>query len=185
MLLIKYLKYHDSPLNTFLKSPHSTLDTAIPALAELGYDGIEIPLKAVLQYGKDKFKAMTSQYNMKVIIMVMTDGPVAPGAGLVFGGPYPGFTSPNRPGETDKRKIVANHVQVFKEQVEAAQDLKPYFINSHSCKDYFTKAMALETLRQWWIGARSKVTRFITRLTGKELCIPLGCPETWCHVLMT
>ena len=120
------------------------MDTAIPALAELGYDGIEIPLKAILQYGKHKFKAITDKYNMKVIVMVMTDGPVAPGAGLVFGGPYPGFTQPSQPGDRDKAKIVATHIQVFKEQVEAAQEFRPYLVNSHSCKDYFTTSMALE-----------------------------------------
>ena len=66
---------------SLLQSPHKSLDTAIPALAELGYDGIEIPLKGILQYGTDKFKAILEKCNLKVIIMVMTDGPVAPGAG--------------------------------------------------------------------------------------------------------
>ena len=65
------------------KSPHRSLDTAIPALAELGYDGIEIPLKGILQHGKEKFKKMLAANNLKVIIMVMTDGPVAPGAGNI------------------------------------------------------------------------------------------------------
>ena len=121
-------------------------------MAALGYDGIEIPLKGILQYGKDKFKDILKKTDLKVIIMVMTDGPVAPGAGIVFGGPYPGFTAPSDPGETDKDKIVSTHVQVFKEQVEAAQEFNPYFINSHSCKDYFTTEMALQyfnTVVQW------------------------------------
>ena len=71
-------------LFVFLKSPHRSLDTAIPALADLGYDGIEIPLKGILQYGKEKFKKMLAANNLKVIIMVMTDGPVAPGAGNIY-----------------------------------------------------------------------------------------------------
>ena len=69
---------------SFLKSPHRSLDTAIPALADLGYDGIEIPLKGILQYGKEKFKKILAANNLKVIIMVMTDGPVAPGAGNIY-----------------------------------------------------------------------------------------------------
>ena len=32
--------------------------------------------------------------------------------GLVFGGPYPGFSAPIGPGETDKAKIVAQHIKV-------------------------------------------------------------------------
>jgi len=125
-------------------SPHRTLETALPALAKLGYDGIEIPLKAILHYGKEKFKELINQCNLKVIVMVFTSGPVAPGMGLAFGGPYDGFTLPSMPGESDKCKIVETHTQVFKEQVIAAQDLgfKPYLINSHSCNDYFTKDMA-------------------------------------------
>ena len=49
--------------------------------------------------------------------MVFTDGPVAPGEGLVFGGPYPGFSTSSQPGETDKKVLVENHIRVFKEQV--------------------------------------------------------------------
>ena len=43
------------------QSPHKTYDTLLPALAELGYDGVELPLKAILFYGKDKFKQLLSK----------------------------------------------------------------------------------------------------------------------------
>ena len=49
--------------------------------------------------------------------MVFTDGPVAPGEAVVFGGPYPGFSPSSQPGETDKKALVENHIRVFKEQV--------------------------------------------------------------------
>ena len=141
---------------SFFKSPHKTLDTALPALAELGYDGIEIPLKAIYQFGAEKFKDLLKECNLKVIIMVFTDGPVAPGAGLVFGGPYPGFTTPSEPGERDKNKLVETHLKVFKEQVVAAQAFKPYFVNSHSCKDYFTFQMAQQFFTNAVDWAKSK-----------------------------
>jgi hypothetical protein len=32
---------------------------------------------------------------------------------LVFGGPYPGFSAPVEPGESDKAKIVAQHIKVI------------------------------------------------------------------------
>jgi len=41
-----------------LQSPHRTLDTAIPDLKSLGYDGIEIPLKSILHFGAEKFKTL-------------------------------------------------------------------------------------------------------------------------------
>ena len=67
--------------------------------------------------------------------MVMTDGPVAPGdSSSLFGGPYVGFTEAAHPGQTDKANIVARHLQSFKEQVTAAQEFLPTFINSHSLK---------------------------------------------------
>jgi sugar phosphate isomerase/epimerase len=77
-------------IDTF-KSPHHTLDTALPDLKSLGYDGIEIPLKAILHFGKDKFKGLLAESGLEVVVMVFTDGPVAPGHPWnVFGGPYPG-----------------------------------------------------------------------------------------------
>ena len=65
----------------------------------------------------DRFKSLLSKHQLKVIVMVFTDGPVAPGEGLVFGGPYQGFSPPSQPGETDKNLLVENHIRVFKEQV--------------------------------------------------------------------
>ena len=64
-----------------------------------------------------RFKSLLSKHKLRVIVMVFTDGPVAPGEGLVFGGPYPGFSRPSQPGETDKKILVENHIRVFKEQV--------------------------------------------------------------------
>ena len=119
---------------SIFQSPHKTYETALPALADLGYYGVEIPLKAILFYGKDKFKKLLEETGLKVIVMAMTDGPVAPGMGVAFGGPYPGFSEPPYPGQTDKKEIVAWHLRTFKEQVEAAQEFNPTFVNSHSCK---------------------------------------------------
>ena len=67
--------------------------------------------------------------------MVMTDGPVAPGDKTpLFGGPYEGFTESANPGDTNKDDIVERHLKSFKEQVTAAQEFAPTFINSHSLK---------------------------------------------------
>lgn len=49
------------------------------------------------------------------IVHNILKGPVAPGGSeVVFGGPYPGFTTPINPGATDKQKIMQTHIQVFK-----------------------------------------------------------------------
>ena len=44
------------------------------------------------------------------------------------------FSVPTKPGESDKAAIVEQHLKIFKEQVEAAQEFNPTLINSHSCK---------------------------------------------------
>ncbi|TRY63993.1 hypothetical protein TCAL_02079 [Tigriopus californicus] len=123
-------------------SPHHHLETALPALKSLGYDGVEAPLKFILYFGKDKFKDLLRQHELKVIIMVFTDGPNAPGEGILFGGPYEGFTRPSQPGDTNKEDLIETHFKVFHEQVQMAQEFQPTLINSHSLKDYFTEEMA-------------------------------------------
>ena len=37
-----------------------------------------------------RFKELLNKNNLKIIPMVFTEGVVAPGEGIVFGGPYPG-----------------------------------------------------------------------------------------------
>ena len=54
----------------------------------------------------------------------------------------PGFTEPTPQGASDKAQIVQQHLTVFKEQVDAAMEYDPAYINSHSLKDYFTFGMA-------------------------------------------
>lgn len=124
------------------RSPFRNLEQVIPELAKLGYDGIELPFKLILHTGKEKFKSLLREHKLKCTIMIFTDNVVVPGAGVLWGGPYKGFTAPSEPGESDKKKLVETHLQVFKEQVEAAQEFKPTLVVSHSLKDYFTFAMA-------------------------------------------
>jgi len=112
------------------RSPYRDLDSALPAIKRLGYDGVEIPLKLVLSVGKEKFKGMLEANKLNVIFQIFTDGAVVPGAGGLWGGPFPGHPAP---GESIKE-----HLAVFKAQVEAAQYFNPLFVNSHSLKDYHT-----------------------------------------------
>jgi sugar phosphate isomerase/epimerase len=123
-------------------SPYRNFEELIPELARLGYDGIECPFKCLLHIGKDKVKSLLKQHGMKISIMIFSDGVVCPGAGVLWGGPYPGFSEPSAGGERDKSKLVANHLKVWKEQVVAAQEFNPSVIVSHTLTDYFTMQMA-------------------------------------------
>jgi hypothetical protein len=61
----------------------------LPILKKMGYAGIEVPVKFAMQIGKTHFLNALRQHDMKCILMVFTDGPVAPGdrSGIgIFGG---------------------------------------------------------------------------------------------------
>jgi len=131
-------------------SPYHDVEELIPKLAELGYDGIEIPFKLAYHFGAEKLRALLNKHNMKMNCMIFTDNVVVPGAGVLWGGPYPGFTAPSSneevaaclkerleriaSGDVDyetdakklfplEEKIVETHCKVFKEQVEEAYKL--------------------------------------------------------------
>lgn len=132
----------DATDGNLARSPWRTFGQAIPEIAKLGYDGIEIPFKLILHLGKDEFKGLMKQHGLKCTIMVFTDNVVVPGAGVLWGGPYEGFTAPSVAGEPDRDSLVRTHLQVWKEQVEAAQEFNPTLVVSHSMKDCFTYQMA-------------------------------------------
>jgi sugar phosphate isomerase/epimerase len=133
---------------TLARSPFQTFDQAIPEIARLGFDGVELPFKMILHIGKEHFKTMLKKHNLKCTITIFSDGVVVPGSGILWGGPYAGFTAPTLPGETDKAKLVATHLKVWQEQVEAAQEFSPTLVNSHTLKDFFTFKMAEEFFTQ-------------------------------------
>eukprot|EP00747_Dinoflagellata_sp_TGD_P210097 gnl/TRDRNA2_/TRDRNA2_83423_c0_seq1.p1 gnl/TRDRNA2_/TRDRNA2_83423_c0~~gnl/TRDRNA2_/TRDRNA2_83423_c0_seq1.p1 ORF type:complete len:373 (+),score=49.41 gnl/TRDRNA2_/TRDRNA2_83423_c0_seq1:42-1121(+) len=127
------------------RSPHAGLDTFLPAVKALGYEGVEAPLKIALL--EPDWKQRMDDNGLKSAFVIFTDGPVAPGgevpgAGGWLGTAIPGFSRPTQPGASDKAAIVEQHTQVFKEQVEAAAAYDPAYVNSHSIKDYFTVSMA-------------------------------------------
>ena len=37
--------------------------------------------------------------------------------GMAFGGPYPGFTAPSQPGESDKKALVETHLKVTQRNI--------------------------------------------------------------------
>eukprot|EP00929_Paragymnodinium_shiwhaense_P003850 TRINITY_DN104535_c0_g1_i1.p1 TRINITY_DN104535_c0_g1~~TRINITY_DN104535_c0_g1_i1.p1 ORF type:complete len:393 (+),score=53.90 TRINITY_DN104535_c0_g1_i1:115-1293(+) len=76
------------------RAPFQDIEALIPKLAELGYNGIEAPCKSLLFMGPEKVKALLIKHKMKLTCMVFTDNVVVPGEGILWGGPYPGFTKP-------------------------------------------------------------------------------------------
>jgi len=113
------IKQADGPL---------TFEEALPKIKSLGYDGIECATKFALDMGPQYFKRMLKEHDLKYTAMIFTSGPavVVPGAD---GNRYPRHPKPGR--------SVAQHIDVFKAQVDAALELEPVQINSHSGNDYF------------------------------------------------
>lgn len=78
------------------RSPHRNVDTLIPHLASLGYDGVEMPFKLALYLGPDRLKALLNQHGMRLTLSIYTDGAFNVGDeqfGL-WGGAYQGYTIP-------------------------------------------------------------------------------------------
>jgi len=107
---------------------HMTFEQAIPKIKALGYEGIECGVKIAMDIGRDHFKQVLKEHNLKYIAMVFSSGPgaVVPGAD---GDRYPRHPKPGR--------TISKHLDVFKAQVEEALELDPVLINSHSGNDYF------------------------------------------------
>ena len=134
-------------------SPHRDIDTLIPALAALGYDGLEMPLKLALYLGPERLKAMLNQHNMVISLSIYTDSTFNPGSPEFdfWGGAYPGFTAPTTGdevaaalaaraaqqtgrGSEDRyhaideegaalMPVVSQHLSCFKESVEACYEI--------------------------------------------------------------
>lgn len=108
-----------------------TMEEFFAAAKQEGADGVEMPVKTALEYGREHFVQTLKQYNLKYIGMCFTDGPVAPG--------FSGFPGHPKPGPSAKE-----HLDVFKAQVEAALSLGAVKINSHTGNDYMTVKQADE-----------------------------------------
>jgi sugar phosphate isomerase/epimerase len=117
------------------------MDGALKEIKALGYEGVEMPLKAALV--EEDLKLKLEANGLTVGFTVFTDGPVACGDPGAFGPALAGFSPGAAPGERDKSKVVQQHLTAFKEQVEAAQQFGDSlaYLNSHSGRDFFTLAM--------------------------------------------
>jgi len=116
------IKQADGPL---------TFEQALPKIKSLGYDGIECATKFGMDMGPQYFKRMLKDHDLKYTAMIFSSGPAAvvPGADC---NRYPRHPKPGR--------SVSQHLDVFKAQVDAALELDPVQINSHSGNDYFFKS---------------------------------------------
>lgn len=130
-------------------SPHHDIDTLIPHLATLGYDGIEMPLKLALFLEPDRLKSLLNKHNMLISLSIYTDSTFNPGSPDFdfWGGAHSGFSAPTTADEmaaalaaraaqqeaggrldsydtidqeaTELKPVVAQHLTCFKEGVEA------------------------------------------------------------------
>ena len=78
------------------KGPHHDIDTLLPHLAALGYDGVEMPFKLALFLGVEKLKKLLLQYQMHLTLSIYTDGAFNAGDAqfALWGGAHNGFTAP-------------------------------------------------------------------------------------------
>jgi sugar phosphate isomerase/epimerase len=77
-------------------SPHHDIDTLLPHLASLGYDGVEMPFKLALFLGPERLKDLLKQYDMHLTLSIYTDSSFNAGSPELdwWGGTHQGFTPP-------------------------------------------------------------------------------------------
>lgn len=159
----------DIAYGALAKAPYKEFDELIPALAELGYDGIEMPFRQAMFVGLEKVKSLLEKHNMRLTVLVFSDNVCC--SGPDWGGPYEGFTAPTTDAELKEAlvdvpvgdevtpsqvKVVDTHVKVFKEQVEGAYKAFGDRKNgglltlcvAQSMQDSFTHGMAAKYFRE-------------------------------------
>ncbi len=105
-----------------------TVKEALPAIKKLGYDGVEVPIKFALAYGKKEWGSLLQENELDCIYQVFTDGPVSPGGDGVFG--------PAISGHPTGGPSVDEHLAVFEDQVSHSYDIpNTAFVNAHSGAD--------------------------------------------------
>lgn len=166
------------------RSPHTGMETLLPALAALGYRGVEMCLSHALTIGPSRMRDLLDASALKVGFIVFSDGPVAPGGDadgfMIFGKPVSGFSRSARPGDTDENRVAQRHFEVWREQVDAVREHFPNhceFINSHSCKDYFTVGMA----ERFFDEALAHDKDVMHEGHRKRLCVCLRCRHSSHH----
>ncbi len=131
---------------------HLTIPDALSAVRGLGkhYAGVEVPIRVIMEHGRKDFVSQLEKNDLKVIPMVFSGGPMAPG----WGGPKNSIT--NSPGSKLKHPVpndsVDRHVAVFKSQVyeilEAIPPMRLSKITAHSGLDSFTRQQSLDFFGQ-------------------------------------
>jgi len=158
------------------RAPYSILTEVIPVLAKQGYSGIEAPFKMLLFAGTDHVIQLLKQHKMRLTVMCFTDAIVCPGEGILWDGPYEGYTKPCTKEEEaeaqaelleasgsgnltlKQQKVVDLHVKVLQEQVTSAynifgdrrKDEENGLLSlcvAHSGSDTFTPAMGAAFFR--------------------------------------
>ncbi len=78
------------------RAPHRKLDTLLPHLASLGYDGVEMPFKLALFLGPEKLKKLLNLHAMGLTLSIYTDGAFNVGDTQfdLWGGAHRGYTTP-------------------------------------------------------------------------------------------
>ena len=129
------------------------LDDALPLIAALGYDGVEVPYKMVLEVGVSRFGELLKRHCLDASLILFTDGPLSPGFPgplLINGGPYTGHPPPAMPGDALNSALVEKHVAAFEAQLRGACAFneatggRVVSCNSHSGSDRFTMDMGVE-----------------------------------------
>jgi len=128
--------------NSVGRYPLKKLPQILDKLKSLGYNGIEMPIAFVMEYGSKEFETLMVEKQMQLIAQVFSTGPP----------PIPGnmgLTSSfgiEHPKDPENGHDVIAHQKIWAGQVLEAAQLKASgvlrSVTSHTGRDYFTEAEA-------------------------------------------
>jgi len=115
------------------------MPSALSAVKQLGgYKGVELPIRMIMDHGRRDFIKLLRENDLKVIPMVFTDGPMAPG-----------YDAVHRKRHPQPARDVLRHVDVFKAQIHECLELAEAGgavtkITAHSGLDSFKQREATD-----------------------------------------
>jgi sugar phosphate isomerase/epimerase len=116
--------------------------TMFEETSALGYAGVEGSVKFILDMGKEAFSSLLAKNDLTFIAMCFTDGPNVP-----IG--HPGYSA-------HVTSSVEQHLECLERQIRDIVDLKPFLINVHGGRDYFSRAQ----VSQYFAGVVALQAKF-------------------------
>jgi hypothetical protein len=159
-----------------VRCPHHDIDTLLPHLASLGYDGVEMPLKLALFLGPERLVTLLRHHQMHLTLSIYTDSSFNAGSPdfELWGGSHEGFTAPTsademvsalseRTARHEAERLSINHEESY-ETIEEQESLA-----MQSVLERHTKCFKEEVAASYRIFGDRNIGGLLTLVVAHDL----------------